>query len=719
MADTADGRVVIKVELDDGEAKKGLDNLGKKAEKVGEEVQARTKKKELIMNMDVDQKEAQRNLKNAERRLIGYQEKLEAKGMAKSALKSDLEAAQTEADALDAKLTDLRAKFSESMMGNARGGTIAKLSEAQLEQKAAIDNLQTQRNQIGDRITGINREMTQVDKSMQKVRDNIAATENTAGDWSRKLAECEESADGIDRKLKDIGDDGNDADKMLKKITDRIKGLAERVFIFSIITKALRSLRSWMMETIKTNDDARSAMAQLQGALLTLAQPLINVIIPAFITLVNVLTAVISRIAQLIAAISGKSLKSTTDAAKALNKQKAALKGTGKAAKEAGKSLAAFDEINQLSSNKGDDSGGGSGGAATDITPDFSFLDGVSDRLNDIADAILFIGAGLALWKLSDKLPSQLQGIATKIAGLLIAVGGLKLMWDALSDVMENGLNWGNMTELIAGAAAVTGGLALAFGKIGAGIGLIISSAALLVAAFEDISKNGVNLKNVLTLIAGLLTGGLGISLLTKSWVPLLIAAFASIVAAVLAWTGNLEEFIDQIKNFLSGLVDFVEGVFTGDMDRAGAGLKKMIKSWINMNLIVIESFLNLIIRGVNWVIDQINKIKIEVPEWVPGIGGKSWGPKISHMAEASLPRLAQGAVIPPNREFLAVLGDQKQGTNYEVPDAKLRQLIREEMNGGGSGEMVINNVLELDGEIIYRNQKKVSKRHGKSLVKA
>ena len=186
-----------------------------------------------------------------------------------------------------------------------------------------------------------------------------------------------------------------------------------------------------------------------------------------------------------------------------------------------------------------------------------------------------------------------------------------------------------------------------------------------------------------------------------------------------MAWTGNLEEFIDQIKNFLSGLVDFVEGVFTGDMDRVGAGLKKMIKSWINMDLIMIESFLNFIIRGVNWVIDQINKIKIEVPEWVPGIGGKSWGPKISHMAEASLPRLAQGAVIPPNREFLAVLGDQKQGTNYEVPDEKLRQLIREEMDGGGSGEMVINNVLELDGEVIYRNQKKVSKRHGKSLVKA
>ena len=649
----------------------------------------------VVIGVDIDEKDAQKELDKLEKQIKKLNETLEKKQNTKSNIEAQMEAAARKINEVNAKLREMYAQ---------RGPDVANNKD--------YERLEKQGEQLTQRWENLETRAKNIDGDIASITEKIGEAEEQAGAYAARIAYSQTAAGKMAAAM-------DQAERFADKLGDRIKKLAVRAFIFNIISAGLRSLRSWMMETIKTNDGARAAMAQLQGALLTLAQPLVNVIIPAFITLVKVLTAVISRIAQLIAAISGKSLKSTTDAAKALNKQKAALKGTGKAAKDAGKSLAAFDEINQLSSNKGDDSSGGSGGAATDITPDFSFLDGVSDRLNDIADAILFIGAGLALWKLSDKLPSQLQGIATKIAGLMIAVGGLKLIWDALSDVMENGINWGNMTELIAGAAAVTGGLALAFGKIGAGIGLIISSAALLVAAFEDISKNGVNLKNVLTLIAGLLTGGLGISLLTKSWVPLLIAAFASIVAAVLAWTGNLEEFIDQIKNFLSGLVDFVEGVFTGDMDRAGAGLKKMIKSWINMNLIMIESFLNLIIRGVNWVIDQINKIKIEVPEWVPGIGGKSWGPKISHMAEASLPRLAQGAVIPPNREFLAVLGDQKQGTNYEVPDEKLRQLIREEMDGGESGEMVINNVLELDGEVIYRNQKKVSKRHGKSLVKA
>lgn len=649
----------------------------------------------VVIGVDIDEKDAQKELDKLEKQIKKLNETLEKKQNTKSNIEAQMEAAARKINEVNAKLREMYAQKGPDVANNKDYERLEKQGE-QLTQR--WENLETRAKNIDGDIASITEKIGDAEEQAGAYAARIAYSQTAAGKMAAAMDQAERFAD---------------------KLGDRIKKLAVRAFIFNIISAGLRSLRSWMMETIKTNDGARAAMAQLQGALLTLAQPLVNVIIPAFITLVKVLTAVISRIAQLIAAISGKSLKSTTDAAKALNKQKAALKGTGKAAKDAGKSLAAFDEINQLSSNKGDDSSGGSGGAATDITPDFSFLDGVSDRLNDIADAILFIGAGLALWKLSDKLPSQLQGIATKIAGLLIAVGGLKLMWDALSDVMENGINWGNMTELIAGAAAVTGGLALAFGKIGAGIGLIISSAALLVAAFEDISTNGINLKNILTLIAGLLTGGLGIRLLAKSWTPLLIAAFASIVLAIIAWTGNLEEFIDQIKNFLSGLTEFLDGVFSGDVEKVLNGLKKMIKSWINMDLIIIESFLNLIIRGVNWVIDQINKIKIEVPEWVPGIGGKSWGPKISHMAEASLPRLAQGAVIPPNREFLAVLGDQKQGTNYEVPDAKLRQLIREEMNGGGSGEMVINNVLELDGEIIYRNQKKVSKRHGKSLVKA
>ena len=51
-----------------------------------------------------------------------------------------------------------------------------------------------------------------------------------------------------------------------------------------------------------------------------------------------------------------------------------------------------------------------------------------------------------------------------------------------------------------------------------------------------------------------------------------------------------------------------------------------------------------------------------------------------------TVPYLASGAVIPPRSEFLAVLGDQKNGRNLEAPEDLLRQIVREEVGGNQSG---------------------------------
>lgn len=114
---------------------------------------------------------------------------------------------------------------------------------------------------------------------------------------------------------------------------------------------------------------------------MTLAQPLVSVIVPAFTLLVKVITAVVSQITRLVALISGKSVKATANSAKALNKETSALKGTGSAAKKAASQLAAFDEINQISTNTANDAGGGA--SADAITPDFSYMDDISDRLKN------------------------------------------------------------------------------------------------------------------------------------------------------------------------------------------------------------------------------------------------------------------------------------------------------------------------------------------------
>ncbi|NBI69463.1 hypothetical protein D1646_22415 [Pseudoflavonifractor sp. 60] len=142
--------------------------------------------------------------------------------------------------------------------------------------------------------------------------------------------------------------------------------------------------------------------------------------------------------------------------------------------------------------------------------------------------------------------------------------------------------------------------------------------------------------------------------------------------------------------------------------DVAGGAIKNTINGLVGN----VESMINAVIRGVNWMIAQLNKISFEVPDWVPGIGGNSFGFSLQKLAEVKLPRLAQGAVIPPNREFMAVLGDQRSGNNLEAPEGLIRKIVREESSGGGDYTPLLQAILEAirDGQVIVMDGKAVTK---------
>lgn len=315
----------------------------------------------------------------------------------------------------------------------------------------------------------------------------------------------------------------------------------------------------------------------------------------------------------------------------------------------------------------------------------------------------------------------MLGDIGTKVAGIAIAIGGLLLLFDGLKDAWENGVDWENLTEILAGAAAAAFGLYTAFGKVGAGIALIISGAAMIVTAFKDIISNGANLKNTLLLIAGIVATGLGFFFLTGSVIPLVIAGIAAVVVAVLGLTGNLEEFCQNFKeNILGGLIDFITGVFTGDWTKAWEGIKKVFKGIWNGIVMILESAVNLIIKGVNWLIGKLNSL-LENSLLAKGldlIGIEFRG--IPPIPEVHIPRLAQGAVIPPNREFMAVLGDQKSGTNIETPLATMVQAFKQalaESGCGGSNEAVLVLDKEVLGKVVYRLNKAEGTRIGVNLA--
>lgn len=662
---------------------------------------------EIIINTELDNKEAQKELDRLIKKIQKSQQALAEKKDNQSGIAAELKSATDEA----IKTEDTVARLMEELNGlkditNGRavaspGATI----DAYQKQSQISDELKRQEDILKEQ----NKQAEKIGKKYAEITDKVlneeralAAARDRAGELQKQIAE-QEKAPEIIKATSDA----------VEKFSMRVKKLAKRVLVFTVIASALRKLKTWFTNVLKTNDQAQKAFAQLKAALLTLAQPIVNVLIPAFVAFVQILARVVAGLARLVSALFGTSAKASADAAKALNDETKAIKGAGSAAKKAGKSLAAFDEINQLSDSS---SGGG-----VSLDPDFSIFDEADKRFDKIAKAVALIGAGLLAWKISDKLPGILGTVMQKIAGIAIACGGLILIWDAVSDAFENGINWGNLGELLLGATALVGGLALAFGKVGAGIGVVIAGGALLITAFNDIATNGTNLKNTLALLAGLVLTGLGFFILTGSVIPLVIAGILAVVAAVLVLTGNLEEFAVNLKeNILGGIIDFITGVFTGDWEKAWDGVKKIFKGIWNSIVIVVESAINIMIKGINWLISKLNTIHFDIPDWVPIIGGKSFGIHINPVAEVKLPRLATGAVIPPNREFLAVLGDQKSGTNIETPLATMIQAFKQALAEGGysgANEAVLVCDKDVLGKVIYKLNKAEGSRIGVNLT--
>lgn len=614
-------------------------------------------------------------------------------------------------DAARAKLEALRAEQAKAAQyASHETGTPEQQLQAQMrqpeitreiaEQSKIVDDLQKKFDGVADKIDKYDTEIKQSTESLE-------AAKNKAGELTTELS----------KGGKKMSTAMSKADKSANKFAMRLSSVIRSALVFTVITQALSKFRDWMGKVIQTNDEAKAAMAKLKGALLTLAQPLINVLIPAFITLVNVVTKVISTLASLMSAIFGTTISQSAEAAEGLYEETEALEGVGGAAKKAGKSMANFDEINQISDKSG---GGGGGKNAQTITPDFEFGE----------------------------------------AG------------DSLIDKLK-------------GAAVLAGLLGVAFGKVGAGVGLLVGGIMLLIDAIKDAEINGWNFENTLQAVAGLLMGGLGISLMVGSWIPMLIAAIAGAVLALAAATGNAEDLIGGFKKIIEGFVDFFVGIFKGDLDRAIGGINKIFdgfgqvvdaviktvrdsfaslidwidkktngklapvlnglkglftttfnavrdntkvliewvkgvfngliefltgvftadwdlawqgvvnifKSTWNAIIGLLEGAVNLIVKGLNWLISQMNKISFEVPEWVPEVGGKRIGVNIPSIRETKIPKLARGAVIPPNSEFLAVLGDQKRGTNIETPLATMVQAFRQAMgesNFGGSKTVVL-----------------------------
>ena len=177
---------------------------------------------------------------------------------------------------------------------------------------------------------------------------------------------------------------------------------------------------------------------------------------------------------------------------------------------------------------------------------------------------------------------------------------------------------------------------------------------------------------------------------------PAFAEVFNAIADVVGVAVGAIADAIDLAVVVLRGLTDFLSAVFRGNWDAAWQAIgntvstvwDKMtnaIKTAVNGIIGFINRMISAVVTGINAVINALNGLSFDLPDI---FGGGHVGFNISTLTAPQIPYLAQGAVIPANREFLAVLGDQSHGTNVKAPLDTIKQAVAEVMEDLQAGQM-------------------------------
>lgn len=414
----------------------------------------------IVFSTELDNKDLEKQLVQTKKKIASIEDSITKKQSERMPLVK-------QAEELEVSLERARQKMVSMQTAPSFAG-----KDAIREQQAVVRELQSDYN-------AVQRKVMNYDDAIQKSTAELERQKDKAGELTAQIAEANAHTSMMAPAVAK-------AEKYMERFTKRIKGLARRVFIFTVITAALRSVKNWLGDVVKTNDEATAAIARLKGALLTLAQPLVDVIIPAFTSFVNILADVVGTVASIVSTIFGTTAEKSAEAAENLYDEQQAIDGVGDSAKKAGKSLANFDEINKLSGEKKNE----------EIKPDFSDFKGeeneswLSKMLGSAAEKVsdALILAGIAFIAIG----AAMGNIGMVITGLMLIGAGLYVAGETgqLQDWAEVlGLN--NVQEFVV-LAVILGGIAMvAIGAATGNILLVISGLLLIGLAIAYAQNSG------------------------------------------------------------------------------------------------------------------------------------------------------------------------------------------------------------------------------------
>lgn len=326
-----------------------------------------------------------------------------------------------------------------------------------------------------------------------------------------------------------------------------------------------------------------------------------------------------------------------------------------------------------------------------------TIIGGVMDVLGGLLDFVtgLFKGDWEQCW---EGAKSIFEGFCGIISGL---VSGL---WSTITGVFSGAINiitgivttiWNTVTGIFTTAwNAITSIISTAWDMIAG----VISNAGENIKFFVTTAWNAI--KNTITSIVN------GIkNVISTAWkaiktvVSTVINNIKTVITTVFngikkvvtsAWNGIktiITSVINGIKTNISNKLSNIKETFTTIFTSIKTTVKKIfdgiwtnIKNTINSILGGVEKMANGVINGINGMIGAMNKLKFDIPDWVPELGGKTFGFAIPTIPELNIPKLAQGGYVKANTPQLAMIGDNRHQGEVVAPEDKLYEIAYKAM---------------------------------------
>lgn len=702
----------------------------------------------FVVTVNMDTSKASKELNRLEQKILRLREKLSVGGHRKSVLVEELEQAKAALAEVQAqtKIEGGRAIFTPenkarilelkeqiAQLETAIGRQNAKLRETQIELDGVLDRYGdvTREAQLladdaamadaRDQASGLADTMTQTASSAQEAGSALSTSfGGSVVNALQKVWKFAQKAGGAILNLFRQSDRALGGVKNILKYALGIRGLYTLLNrLRTALVNGFQNLAQFSDKTNAAISSVRSALTQLKNSLATAFAPILTVVAPILTKFINMLSAAADSVARFAAMLTGKT--SYVRAKRVQEDYAASLRGTGAAAKEAARELAGFDEINRLAAQ--DIEGGGGGAAVGDMFETVNIeplkFDSWGEAFSAFLSNLLENGipklknalSRLAVWinSFAGSLYEAFTfpGVVDKVAALGVEIAS------ALNGFV-NDIDWAMI------GAALGAGLELAitflfnfvytfdWKKLGESIATMLNNMIKQIDWKQVGALLWAKFKIAIELLAGFISNT-DVEALANAATDLIVGFLNSMeetiesvdweeigdkLAQVLRnidWEKVGNAFFSALGAALSGLGSFIVGLFR---DAWNDGLNEITKGEANLR-------------------KRLNAFRSKGGGG-SGVSGK-FGNDALRVAARSvpLPRLASGAVIPPNREFMAVLGDQRSGNNIEAPEALIRKITREELSGGLREVVgILQTLVDVtrEGKVIQVNERELGR---------